>query len=65
MEIRPILSAMWRNRTGSILIALQIALTLTIVVNSMFLAAERTKFHWSADRYGRREHHDCLEPGFR
>ena len=44
MEIRPILSAMWRNRTGSVLIALQIALTLTIVVNSMFLAIERTQF---------------------
>ena len=44
MEIRPILSAMWRNRTGSVLIALQIALTLTIVVNSLFLAIERTQF---------------------
>ncbi|MEL7537813.1 MAG: FtsX-like permease family protein [Pseudomonadota bacterium] len=44
MEIRPILSAMWRNRTGSVLIALQIALTLAIVVNSMFLAVERSQF---------------------
>ncbi|MEM9172521.1 MAG: FtsX-like permease family protein [Pseudomonadota bacterium] len=44
MEIRPILSAMWRNRTGSVLVAIQIALTLAIVVNSMFLAVERTQF---------------------
>ncbi len=44
MEIRPILSAMWRNRTGSVLVAVQIALTLAIVVNSMFLAVERIQF---------------------
>ena len=44
MEIRPILSAMWRNRTGSVLIALQIALTLAIVVNCMFLAKNRIDF---------------------
>lgn len=41
MEIRPILSAMWRNKTGSVLVALQIALTLAIVVNSMFMAQNR------------------------
>ncbi len=41
MEIRPILSAMWRNRTGSVLVALQIALTLAIVVNCLFLAKMR------------------------
>ncbi len=44
MEIRPILSAMWRNRTGSVLVALQIALTLAIVVNCMFLAKTRIDF---------------------
>lgn len=44
MEFRPILSAMWRNRTGSVLVALQIALTLAIVVNSLFLATERVQF---------------------
>ncbi|MEO1202372.1 MAG: FtsX-like permease family protein [Pseudomonadota bacterium] len=41
MEIRPILSAMWRNKTGSVLVAMQIALTLAIVVNSMFMAQDR------------------------
>ena len=44
MEIRPILSAMWRNKTGSVLIALQIAFTLAIVVNSMFMAQGRIDY---------------------
>ncbi|MDJ0940173.1 MAG: ABC transporter permease [Woeseiaceae bacterium] len=44
MEIRPILSAMWRNRTGSVLVAVQIALTLAIVVNCMFMAKSRIEF---------------------
>ena len=44
MEIRPILSAMSRNKTGSVLIALQIALTLAIVMNCMFLAKGRIDF---------------------
>jgi putative ABC transport system permease protein len=41
MEIRPILSAMLRNKTGAILIALQIALTLAIVCNAMFIIHDR------------------------
>lgn len=41
MEIRPILSAMLRNKTGAILIALQIALTLAIVCNAMFIIRDR------------------------
>ncbi|MEM7430696.1 MAG: FtsX-like permease family protein [Pseudomonadota bacterium] len=44
MEIRPILSAMWRNRTGSILVAIQVALTLAIVTNCMFMAKSRIDF---------------------
>jgi putative ABC transport system permease protein len=35
---------MWRNRTGSVLIALQVALTLAIVVNCMFMAKSRIEF---------------------
>jgi putative ABC transport system permease protein len=42
MEIRPILSAMLRNKTGAILIALQIALTLAIVCNAVFIIHDRT-----------------------
>lgn len=41
MEIRPILSAMLRSKTGPVLIALQIAITLAIVVNSAFIINQR------------------------
>ena len=41
MDIRPILSAMLRNKTGAILIALQIALTLAIVCNAVFIIHDR------------------------
>ena len=36
MEIRPILSALMRNRAGAVLVALQIAITLAIVVNAIY-----------------------------
>jgi putative ABC transport system permease protein len=41
MEIRPILSALLRNRAGAILVALQIAITLAIVVNAIYLTHQR------------------------
>lgn len=41
MEVRPILSALWRNKTGPVLIVLQIALTLGVVVNAVFLIDTR------------------------
>jgi putative ABC transport system permease protein len=41
MEIRPILSALLRNRAGAILVALQIAITLAIVVNAIYLTQQR------------------------
>ena len=37
MEIGPIFRAMARNKTGAFLIALQIAVTLAVVVNSLFI----------------------------
>lgn len=43
MEIRPILSAMLRNKTGPILIALQIAITLAIVANAAFIIDQRAE----------------------
>lgn len=43
MEFRPILSAMLRNKTGPVLIALQIAITLAIVVNSAFIIDQRAE----------------------
>jgi putative ABC transport system permease protein len=41
MQIQPILSALRRHKAGTILIALQIALTLAIVCNALFIVHER------------------------
>lgn len=41
MQIRPILSALRRHKAGAVLIALQIALTLAIVCNALFIVHER------------------------
>ncbi|MBD3649241.1 MAG: FtsX-like permease family protein [Pseudomonadales bacterium] len=41
MEIGPILRAMLRHKTGAILIAVQIAFTMTVVVNALFLVEDR------------------------
>lgn len=41
MEIRPILSALMRNKTGPILVALQVALSLAILANAMHIVTER------------------------
>jgi putative ABC transport system permease protein len=43
VEVLLILSALRRNRIGAVLIALQIALTLAIVSNSLFIAHEQVK----------------------
>lgn len=42
MEIRPIVSAMLRSKTGVILIATQIALTLAILANALYVVRDRT-----------------------
>jgi putative ABC transport system permease protein len=41
MELRPILSAMRRNKVGAILIALQMAITLAILCNALFIIQQR------------------------
>ncbi len=41
MELRPILSALLRNRAGAILVAVQIAITLAIVVNAVYVTQQR------------------------
>ena len=41
MEIRPILSALLRSKVSMILIGLQVALTLAIVSNALFIVSER------------------------
>ena len=41
MEIRPILSALMRSKVALVLIGLQIALTLAIVCNALFIISQR------------------------
>lgn len=41
MGIRPLLSSLMRNKTGPVLVALQIAVTLAIVVNAIFIVSQR------------------------
>ncbi|WP_308368496.1 MULTISPECIES: FtsX-like permease family protein [unclassified Microbulbifer] len=41
LEIRPILSALWRSKIAALLIALQLALTLAIVSNASIIVGER------------------------
>ena len=43
MEIRPILSALMHHKTGTILVALQIAVSLAIIVNAMFIINQRVE----------------------
>jgi putative ABC transport system permease protein len=42
MEIRPILSALLRNKTGPVLVAVQVALSLAILANAMHIVNERS-----------------------
>ncbi|WP_299071652.1 FtsX-like permease family protein [uncultured Paraglaciecola sp.] len=42
-EIGPIFRAMLRNKVGVILVALQIAVTMTVIVNSVYIIIERSK----------------------
>lgn len=43
LELGPMLRALLRNKIGALLIALQIALTLTIMVNAIFMMQERNR----------------------
>lgn len=41
MGLRPMISSLLRNKTGPVLVALQIAITLAIVINSLFIIIQR------------------------
>ena len=41
LNVRPVLSALSRNRTGAILIALEIAIALAVMVNAAWIVAQR------------------------
>ncbi|PCJ18627.1 MAG: cell division protein FtsX [SAR86 cluster bacterium] len=43
MEIGPILRAMLRNKLGVVLVALQIAFTMTVIINAVFIINERSR----------------------
>ncbi|TQV79998.1 ABC transporter permease [Aliikangiella coralliicola] len=43
MEFRPILNALKRRKTGAILVALQVAITLAIVINAIFIIGVRSE----------------------
>ncbi|MFT5675691.1 MAG: putative ABC transport system permease protein [Paraglaciecola sp.] len=43
LEIGPILRALMRNKVGALLVAIQIAVTMTIIVNSVFIIVERNQ----------------------
>jgi putative ABC transport system permease protein len=40
-NIRPIASALWRNRTGAMLVAFQIAIGLAVLVNAVYIVKQR------------------------
>jgi len=43
LNLRPILSALTRNRTGAVLIALEIAIALAVMVNASWIVAQRVQ----------------------
>ena len=43
MDIKPIYSALMRNKAGLALIVLQVAITLAVVCNSLFIIMERSE----------------------
>jgi putative ABC transport system permease protein len=43
MEIRPIFSALMRNKAGLALIVVQVAITLAVICNSLFIVVERAE----------------------
>jgi putative ABC transport system permease protein len=42
-NLRPIASALWRNRTGAILVAFQIAIGLAVLVNAIYVVKQRVE----------------------
>jgi putative ABC transport system permease protein len=42
-NVRPILSALLRNRTGAVLVAMQVAIALAVLVNALYIVAQRAE----------------------
>jgi len=43
IAVRPILSALLRNRTGAVLVAMQIAIALAVLVNALYIVMQRVE----------------------
>jgi putative ABC transport system permease protein len=43
LNVRPILSALLRNRTGAVLVAMQVAIALAVLVNALYIVAQRVE----------------------
>ena len=43
LHVRPILSALLRNRTGAVLVAMQIAIALAVLVNALYIVMQRAE----------------------
>src|SRR3954464_7668613 len=43
VPMRPILSALLRNRTGAVLVAIQIAIALAVLVNAVYIVKQRVE----------------------
>jgi putative ABC transport system permease protein len=43
LDVRPILSALLRNRTGAVLVAMQIAIALAVLVNALYIVVQRAE----------------------
>ena len=41
LQLRPIVSALLRNRTGAVLVALQVAIALAVLVNALYIVMQR------------------------
>lgn len=41
LQVRPILSALLRNRTGAVLVAMQVAIALAVLVNALYIVMQR------------------------
>ena len=54
MEIRPIFSSLLRNKTGALLIAAQVALSLAIVANALYIIQDRVARAARSAQRGRR-----------
>ena len=54
MEIRPILSALLRNKTGAMLVAVQVALSLAILANALHIVERAPGRGGAPERHRRR-----------